>query len=61
MPVLVLVGEEDVITPPAGAAEMAASVEHARLRTIPRAGHVVNLESPEAVDQALREFLEGIG
>ena len=45
-PVSVVVGEEDTLTPPAEAAAMAAVVPGAALVTIPRAGHLANLESP---------------
>lgn len=56
-PTLVVVGEEDTLTPPAAAEAMAAAIPGARLVTIPTAGHLANLESPEAFNRALREFL----
>jgi pimeloyl-ACP methyl ester carboxylesterase len=60
VPVLVLVGEEDVIAPPAEAEAMARAIARARLERIPRAGHLANLESPAAVNAALRSFLGGL-
>jgi 3-oxoadipate enol-lactonase len=57
VPTLVLVGAEDEITPPAEAATMAAAIPKARLDVIPGAGHLANLESPAAVNAALRAFL----
>ena len=57
VPTLVVVGEEDVLTPPAEAEAMAAAIPGSRLERIPRAGHLSNLENPEAYDQALRGFL----
>lgn len=57
VPTLVVVGEEDVITPPAEAAEMAGHIPGARLVTIPRAGHLAGLENAEAVNEALAGFL----
>lgn len=57
VPTLVLVGAEDVLTPPPEAATMAAAIPRARLDVIPRAGHLANLESPAAVNAALRAFL----
>jgi 3-oxoadipate enol-lactonase len=57
VPTLVLVGAEDVLTPPAEATTMAAAVPRARLDVIPRAGHLANLENPDAVNAALRAFL----
>lgn len=54
-----LVGAEDVLTPPAEAATMAAAIRRARLDVIPGAGHLANLENPAAVNAALRAFLTG--
>jgi pimeloyl-ACP methyl ester carboxylesterase len=58
VPALVLVGEEDGVTPPAEAEAMAAALPHARLARIPGAGHLVPLERPEAVAADLVEFLK---
>ena len=57
VPTLVLVGAEDVLTPPPEAATMAAAIPRARLDVIPAAGHLANLENPAAVNAALRAFL----
>jgi pimeloyl-ACP methyl ester carboxylesterase len=57
VPTLVLVGAEDVLTPPPEAVTMAAAIPRARLDVIPAAGHLANLESPDAVNGALRAFL----
>jgi pimeloyl-ACP methyl ester carboxylesterase len=56
--VLVLVGAEDVLTPPEKARAMASLASSATLLEIPRAGHLSNLEAPEAFNQALEKFLE---
>lgn len=56
VPTLVLVGEEDVLTPPDEAKALAAAIPGARLEVIPRAGHLANLENPDAVNAALRAF-----
>jgi pimeloyl-ACP methyl ester carboxylesterase len=56
-PTLVLVGAEDVITPPAESEAMAAAIPGARLEVVPRAGHLANLEQPAAVNAALEAFL----
>jgi 3-oxoadipate enol-lactonase len=60
VPTLVVVGEEDVLTPPARAEAMAAGIAGARLVVIPRAGHVPPLETPEAFNRAMGEFLAGV-
>jgi 3-oxoadipate enol-lactonase len=56
-PTLVVVGEEDGLTPPAVAREYAASIPGSQLVTIPDAGHLSNLEQPEAFLAAVRNFL----
>jgi len=57
VPALVLVGAEDVLTPPSEAALLSAAIPRARLDVIPEAGHLANLENPAAVNAALRAFL----
>ena len=57
VPVLVLVGEEDGMTPPADAEAMAAAVDGARLVRIPGAGHLSPLERPDDVAESLVAFL----
>lgn len=58
VPVLVIVGEEDSLTPPAEAERLAAALPSATLRRIAGAGHLSNLEQPEAFNAALLEFLD---
>lgn len=58
IPTLVLVGEQDVITPPEMAREMADRIEWASLVVVPDCGHLSTLEQPGAVNQALRAWLE---
>jgi len=57
VPTLLVFGAEDIITPvePEGKS-MAAAIPHARLVIIPNAGHLSNLEQPEAFEVAVREF-----
>lgn len=57
VPVLVLVGEEDTLTPPAEARKIADGVPDGRLVVIPAAGHLSNLENPAAFNAALAEFV----
>ena len=57
VPTLILVGEHDAITPPAVAGELAARIPGSRVVTIPTAGHLSNLENPEAFNAAVVEFL----
>ncbi len=57
VPTLVLVGEQDAVTPPKVAQEYAAQIPGAQFVVIPQAGHLSNLEQPEAFFQALHNFL----
>jgi len=57
VPTLVLVGEEDVLTPPAESEAMAKAIPGAQLVKIAKAGHLSNLEQPAAFNQALQGFL----
>lgn len=60
VPSLVICGAEDVLTPPADSEAMAAAIPGARLAIVPQAGHLANLENPEAVNGALLSFLREI-
>jgi len=57
IPVLVVAGEDDQITPAAGMRSMAEAIPGARFVLIPEAGHLTPLEQPAAVTEAIREFL----
>jgi pimeloyl-ACP methyl ester carboxylesterase len=57
VPTLVLVGEYDSITPPLSAANLSAQIEGSTLVHIPDAGHLSNLENPDAFNAAVRTFL----
>jgi 3-oxoadipate enol-lactonase len=60
-PTLVMVGEEDTVTVPAKAERIAAAIAGAKLVRIPRAGHIATVEQPQAVTQAIGDFLDGLG
>ena len=57
VPTLVVVGEEDVLTPPAEARAMHAAIAGSTLAVIEGAGHVSNLERPAAFNYLAGEFL----
>jgi pimeloyl-ACP methyl ester carboxylesterase len=57
VPVLVVVGEEDGLTPPEDAEAMTAAVDGARLLRVPGAGHLSPLERPDEVSEALVGFV----
>jgi len=58
-PTLVLVGEQDELTPPERAAEMAHGIRGAQLVSVPECGHLSTLEQPRAVTAALLDWLAG--
>ena len=57
MPTLILVGDEDVTTPPAYARAMHAAIAGSELQIIEGAAHIPTLERPEAVTAAIRAFI----
>jgi pimeloyl-ACP methyl ester carboxylesterase len=57
-PTLIVVGEEDAITPPALSEQMHAAVPGSEFAAIPGAGHLSSLEEPGAFNAALARFLE---
>ncbi|HYQ84078.1 MAG TPA: alpha/beta hydrolase, partial [Rubrobacter sp.] len=61
VPTLVVGGEEDSISSPDIMGDMAAKIPEARHVTIPRTGHLSNLEAPEKFDAVLEDFLQSIG
>jgi 3-oxoadipate enol-lactonase len=56
-PALIVVGDEDGLTPPADAEAMQQRLARSRLVVLPAAGHLSNLETPDAFSQALADFL----
>jgi 3-oxoadipate enol-lactonase len=55
-PVLFMVGEKDGATP-AAMRQMHETLKGSRFVELPGAGHISNLDQPEAATQAIREFL----
>ena len=56
-PTLVVVGQEDTVTPATEAEHLASAIARAELVVLRRAGHLSNLEVPEAFSNALTRFL----
>jgi len=56
-PALVIVGEEDTLTPPALSRVIADGIAGASLVQVARAGHLANVEQPEAFSSALTNWL----
>jgi pimeloyl-ACP methyl ester carboxylesterase len=57
VPTLVMTGEEDTVTGPEAGRDLAAGIPGARFLLVEEAGHLVNLEQPEIVNEALLDFL----
>jgi pimeloyl-ACP methyl ester carboxylesterase len=58
VPTAVIVGEADAITPLANAKTMHQRIPRSTLTVIPDAGHLANIEAPEAFDRAMRAWLK---
>ncbi|MBC3844006.1 alpha/beta fold hydrolase [Streptacidiphilus sp. 4-A2] len=61
LPALVLVGEEDLITPVAEAQAMASALPDAELTVLPGVGHLSAMEAPDAFNAAVRRLLARVG
>ncbi len=57
IPILVVAGDEDQITPAEGMKEMARAIPGAQFTVIPGSGHLAPLEHPQAVNDAVNAFL----
>jgi pimeloyl-ACP methyl ester carboxylesterase len=59
VPTLVLAGDSDPLMPPDRAKEIAAVIPQARLVVVLECGHASTLEQPDAVNQALIDWITG--
>lgn len=59
VPTLLIVGEEDRISPPTEMQAIAAAIPGAEFVRVPGAGHMAPLENPQAVNAAMRRFIGG--
>jgi 3-oxoadipate enol-lactonase len=57
VPTLVIVGEEDVLTPRSEAEILHEAIRGSRLEVLDQSGHVSNMERPAAFNHVLTEFL----
>jgi pimeloyl-ACP methyl ester carboxylesterase len=58
IPTMVACGDRDVLTPIVHTEEMAAALPDSELLIIPGAGHLVQLERPELINDALVRLVE---
>jgi pimeloyl-ACP methyl ester carboxylesterase len=59
-PTLVVVGDEDGVTPLAESEIMFDALPDGELAVLPECGHLSALERPEDLTAILRDFLEGV-
>jgi pimeloyl-ACP methyl ester carboxylesterase len=59
-PALVIVGSEDRMTPPRYAEFLQAHLPASRLVRVEGAGHMVHVERPREVNEAIRRFLDAL-
>ena len=59
-PTLDVVGEEDTLTPPALSQVIADGIKDASLVQLPQAGHLSNVEQPDAFSSTLVNWLHGL-
>ena len=60
VPTLILVGQEDGLTPPSVAEIMRSKIRKATLVELPQAGHMANLEAPGPFNDAVAQFVGGL-
>jgi len=60
VPVLVLCGSDDRITPPALSTTLARMIPVARFESIEGAGHLTNIERPELFNSLVGAFIRGV-
>ena len=56
-PVLLIVGDQDPVTPLSLQRQIAQAIPHAKIRIVPNTAHLTMLECPAAFNQAVLEFL----
>ena len=56
-PALLIVGQRDLMAPAKNAAALGAALADCRVVTVPDCGHSLMSEAPDAVIDALRDFL----
>lgn len=61
VPTLVVVGADDLSTPPDLVRDMAGRIAGARLEVIANCGHIPSIEQPEVLAAMLRDFIQQVG
>ncbi len=61
VPTLVLVGDQDTVTPPALSQQLSDAIPGARLHILAGAGHLANIERPADFNRLLEELIGPLG
>jgi len=61
VPTLIMVGDQDPVTPPAASEAMHKAISGSELHILPNAAHMSNIENPETFNQHLGAFLKKLG
>jgi len=59
-PTLIIVGEDDTITPPEHSIEIHKKIENSRLEIIKNAGHLILYEKPRELNSLIEEYLKSL-
>jgi pimeloyl-ACP methyl ester carboxylesterase len=60
LPTLILCGEEDALTPVLYSQYLPSRIKGSKLAILPNAGHMVMMESAEAFNEKIREFIRAL-
>lgn len=60
VPVLIMVGKEDIITPPSSASLMHEKIKGSFLHIIGYAGHLSNMENPAEFNEQFKKFVDSV-
>ncbi len=59
-PTLIIVGEDDKVTPPEHANKIYSLIKNSKLKIIPGAGHLILYEKPDQLNELIDEFISSI-
>jgi pimeloyl-ACP methyl ester carboxylesterase len=60
VPTMILIGQDDQVIPMPEVEAIHAGIANSKLVTLPKAGHLLNLEQPEMFNDAVRNYLRSI-
>jgi pimeloyl-ACP methyl ester carboxylesterase len=60
VPVLIIVGERDLLTPVSHSHKLASNIAGSQLHILPGVGHMLTLEQPEQVSELLENFVRQV-